>query len=318
MYSSLLNCELLKIHKEQLSKLALNRVPIVTGCSTKINELTDIIVGVEFKNEHNTANKFQLKFYDNDMGCYVPIFTQKILYNQPIKFHTLQFAARAAYNTKIEIHVCNIAERMSIEIKAELLTYTLPQHLRATLLKVPQHYLLPNGSGIRINNGYTNFIISSHFSNNSLFRVNNYLIRLYYAKKIKQFLLAHCYPVKVTQSALKIALCQKIITFIDSAEEVEEESEEVLQDEILSMISLETVNDPVLNCYKYESDETVESGGRESIILLVNLTETKYLFQSRTQQFSLKQGDLLSVPKTTPYKIISPQDTNKYLLEISF
>lgn len=323
MYSSLLNCELLKIHKEALSNLSLNKIRIRTSTDHEINLLSDIIVGVEFLEEHNPNNKFQLKFYDNDMRYMIPLFTQKIVYNKPIKFQTLQFPATAAYNTKLSLHVCNIAGRMAIELKANLLTYILPQHLRATLIKTPQQYLLPNGSGIHIYNGYTNFIISSNFSNSSLFKVNNYLIRLYYAKKIKQALINYCYPVKVKQSAVEQSLCKKIVAFIDSADEIDEKSEEALQDEIFSSIATTIVTDSelALNCYKYESDETVnssESSEKKSTTALVNLTDTKYLFQSRTQQFTLKQGDLLSIPPSTPYKLLLPKDTDKYFLEIRY
>lgn len=322
MYSSLLNCELLKIHKEPLSKLPLNKIPIITSTDHEINKLTDIIVGVEFLEEHNPNNKFQLKFYDNDMGCKVPLFTQKIIYNQPIKFQTLQFPARSAYNTKISLHVCNIAERMAMKLKANLLTYTLPQHLQVTLLKTPQQYLLPNGSGIRIYNGYTNFIISSSFSNSSLFKVNNYLIRLYYAKKIKHALLTNCYPVKKIYSTIEPSLCQKIVNFIDSVNDIEELDEEELQDKIFSAIAttITTDSELSLNCYKYEADETINNSesSEKSTTALVNLTDAKYIFQSRTKQFTLKQGDLLRIPPSIPYKLISPKDTDKYLLEIRY
>ena len=180
-----------------------------------------------------------------------------------------------------------------------------------------EQYLLPNGSAIRIFDGYTTFIITSTYSNSSLFKVNNYLIRLYYTKKIKNFFIKYCYPVKVNRSVVSLPLCQKIISFIDSANDVEEEDEEVLQDEILSSILFDPTLTPLINCYKYNSDEMIQNDGvPDQTVKLVNISDTKYIFQSRTQQFTLYRGDLIFLPPSASYKLISPQNVDKYLLEI--
>lgn len=54
------------------------------------------------------------------------------------------------------------------------------------------------------------------------------------------------------------------------------------------------------------------------MIGLLNLTDQKYIFQSRSQRFSVKQGDLLLIPSEVPYKMVSPIDVEKYILQIKY
>lgn len=308
--TSFVNCHMLKIHNSvisDISKVEYKKFWLEPDILFDPRIIYDLVIGV-YLPYNDKPNRFELKTVDN-----FHILTQTIKDDQPTPFYSFLFPSVAAYNTRLIF---------TLEHKTPFmfLTLSLPEKVKETLINTPQQYQLPNNNFITMAYGdilSTKLKQSQLVKYKNLYKINNYLSRLYYAKKIKEQMIRTFYPVKIYKKVIHPALLYDIVKYIDDEENQDDDEDDIVENYIEREIRVLIPKTTYISCARYDPDEEINKVSTDDTnTMIVNLSDQPYKFQSRSLFFTLDQGDGLFLNPNLPYQLIYPTDCNKYIMEI--
>lgn len=310
--TSFVNCHMLKLHNSiisDISKVKYKKVWIKPDMLFDPLIILDLVIGIQLP-YNNKPNRFELKTVNN-----YNILTQTIKDDQPTPFYSFLFPSVSVYNTKVIFTLEN-------NTPCIFLTIPLPKKVKETLIKIPQQYRLPNNNFIMMAYGdIIGFkqIKSSNIKYSNIYKINNYLSHLYYAKKIKKQMIKSLYPVKIKKKIIHPALLYDIIKYIDDEENQDDDEDDIVENYIEREIKILIPKTTYISCARYNSDEEIKKESADNInTLIINLSNQSYKFKSRSLTFTLNQGDGILLNPNLPYKLIYPINCNKYIMEIRY